>query len=191
MQDSLSVRLDAGFASMGTNSSILSIEDCNVFFNYERTSLSPWDASQILTLGITSTLKVCVSNCGKSTERKEFIRLRGTMDVDTVISVPPIPPPVRIGGQLELVSTNGYWHNAFGVPILHLRQVMAGASINVAFYPPVPSTLILGGSACIGLKEHCVDKTEKRFIDGGAYIVSHLLVHFIRQSYCCISHTFI
>ena len=170
MQDSLSVQLDAGFSSMSTNSSNLALKDCNAFFSYEQTSLLPWAGEQILTLGITASLDVCVRNCNMSHEHKELIRLKGTIYGDTVKTTPPLPPPVRIGGELELVATDGHWHRAFGVPALHLGNVIAGASLNIAFYPPVPSTLILGGSACIGSEHHCKHKTEKRFIDGGAYV---------------------
>ena len=46
------------------------------------------------------------------------------------------------------------------------RDAIAGAAINIAMYPPVPSSFILGGSACIGTENHCVDKTDKRYIDG-------------------------
>ena len=50
------------------------------------------------------------------------------------------------------------------------RDAIAGAAVNIAMYPPIPSSLILGGSACIGAKKHCIDKTDKRYIDGGAYV---------------------
>jgi hypothetical protein len=50
------------------------------------------------------------------------------------------------------------------------RNAIAGASLNLAMYPPIPSSLILGGSACIGLATSCIDKIPLRFIDGGAYV---------------------
>ena len=53
---------------------------------------------------------------------------------------------------------------------LHVRDIIAGISLNVAIVPPVPSTLTLGGSACVGIKKHCFDRTANRYIDGGAYL---------------------
>lgn len=50
------------------------------------------------------------------------------------------------------------------------RDAIAGAAINIAMYPPVLSSFILGGSACIGAEVHCIEKTDKRYIDGGAYV---------------------
>lgn len=143
------------------------------FFRYELTPLNPWEGSQILTLGAQTTLKVCVRNCGAiDTNDREYINLRGTIFVDTVIMLPPGPPPVRIGGQFELIaeSESGYWQSAFGVSCLHVRDIIAGISLNVAIVPPVPSTLTLGGSACVGIKKHCFDRTANRYIDGGAYL---------------------
>lgn len=122
-------------------------------------------------MGIEATLKVCVRNCDdQGTNKKEHINLRGTIYYDTVISIPPLPPPLRLGGTFELVSTSGYWHRAFGVSCLHVRDIIAGISFNMAIVPPVPSTLTLGGSACVGIEKHCIQKTAKRYIEGGAYL---------------------
>ena len=51
------------------------------------------------------------------------------------------------------------------------RNIIAGAGVNIAMYPPVPSSLILGGSACIGTETNCIDRIDsKRYIDGGGYV---------------------
>ena len=172
-RDALSVELKASVDPIGTGSSNLGLTDCNVFFRYELTPLNPWEGSQILTLGAQATLNVCVRNCGAvNIKDREYINLRGTIFGDTVISVPPMPPPLRIGGQFELIaeSESGYWHSAFGVSCLHIRDIIAGISFNLASVPPVPSTLTLGGSACVGIEKHCIDKTANRYIEGGAYL---------------------
>ena len=178
------VQLKAGVDTVGSNSSNLALTDCSVFYRYELTPLNPWEGSQILTAGLQTTLKVCVRNCdADNTNDREHISLRGTIYGDTVISIPPLPPPMRIGGQFELIaeSKSGYWHNAFRVSCLHIRDVIAGMSLNLASIPPVPSSLTLGGSACVGIEKHCTDKTAKRHIEGGAYlgIVSFNLWSFV------------
>ena len=77
-------------------------------------------SNHIFTVGLESSLKVCVANCKAG--KKEFILLRGKLYADTVLGT-ALPPPLNLGGELALVadSPSGYWHKAFGVPILHLR----------------------------------------------------------------------
>jgi len=151
-RDSLRVKLDAVVNMPSDSTSVASFHNTGIYFEYELTPVSIY-GSQIFSIGLTSTLKVCVRNCkADELSSRSYILLKGSLYSGSSFSVDmPGPPPANIGGELALVvnSTSGYWHRAFGVPILHLRDAVAGAAINIAMYPPVPSSFILGGSACI------------------------------------------
>lgn len=80
--------------------------------------------SHIFSVGLDTSLKICVKNCNKEMSLQEHIILEGKLYAGTVLSFPPRgPPPANVGGELSLVaeSSSGYWHSAFGVPVLHLR----------------------------------------------------------------------
>jgi hypothetical protein len=87
------------------------------------TPLKP-SGSHAFTVGVDTALKICVKNCNREKSLQEHIILKGKLYGGTTITFPPRgPPPANVGGELSLVaeSSSGYWHNAFGVPVLHLR----------------------------------------------------------------------
>ena len=76
---------------------------------------------------------------------------------------------VRLDGDMEMIGT---WNRAFGVPFLHLSDIMAGVSLTLV-PPPLllaPTRLKLGGRACVGSQQVCEDKQpENQFIDVMVY----------------------
>jgi len=143
-----------------------------VFFEYEILPLlavGGVSRTQITKLGLRLPMRICVRDCDGSDP--EIFYLEGEVSVSQVVGA---IPATLIGGQLELV---GEWNNPFGLPILNIYNVIAGAEFDLskaaatAGIPP-PSSLTLGATVCLGSSDACglQDPSAKNYIFGAAYI---------------------
>lgn len=168
--ESASVRLDASIAAtpVATGFAIESMEGlgAGIFYKYEIVDIKGLRI-QITTFGIELPLKICTNNCGSS--NPEVIFLEGTIFSELIIGS-PTGAATTIGGQLALVTP---WSMPFGLSILHIDNVVAGATFDLSKpFPASPSSLILGARVCLGSLDACRDKSPMAndFIDAAAYI---------------------
>jgi hypothetical protein len=75
---------------------------------------------------------------------------------------------VEMTGELKMIGT---WDNALGLPMLHLSDIIIGATIEPLTAPPFVKVkaLQLGGQICLGKEDSCLNSVDLRFIRGLAY----------------------
>ena len=170
--ESASVRLGANMDAVEVSNGF-SIEGTDglgagIFHKYEIVSLNG-PSTQITTFGLELPMKICVSDCNNETNA-EIIYLEGTIFSELIVGT-TLPPATTIGGQLSMIGT---WSEPFGLPILHISDVVAGAAFDLKLgFPAPPTSLILGASICLGSSDACSDPKDynrKDFIDAAAYI---------------------
>lgn len=117
-----------------------------VFFNYEilpLTATGGLSRTQIVKLGLRLPMRICARDCDSDDPEKlpEIFYLEGEVSVSQVVGS-TTPPATLLGGQFELV---GEWNNPFGLPILNIYNVVAGAEFDLSkaappsFIPPPSS----------------------------------------------------
>jgi hypothetical protein len=71
------------------------------------------------------------------------------------------------------------WNEAFGIPILHISSIVAGAKFKFSqggVFPPPPDSLGLWTSICLGSEENCANRNDGKTPDTD-YITASSLVN--------------
>ncbi|KAJ9450044.1 hypothetical protein DIPPA_17775 [Diplonema papillatum] len=158
----MELTLKVGAGAIGKpidNFQIMDPRNSNLGFAIFTTFFYAAPATVGATLGVAFPLKVCVENCdplpGVS---KRYIYLVGEVEL-TVTETAQI-----MKGRLTL---DGAWTNPFGIPFLRFSDVVLGAGWD--FKSPTPSSILIGGSICLGSAENCAAMTMPS-VTGRAYV---------------------
>ena len=99
------------------------------------------------TVGLEIEATICLDEC--TSETPQYVYFSGKVLSETVTGT-TAPPTARVGGSLTL---QGEVREAFGIPFLHFTYLTMGATFSGKF--PFPSSLLIGGSGCIGKESAC------------------------------------
>ncbi|KAJ9470619.1 hypothetical protein DIPPA_00648 [Diplonema papillatum] len=99
---------------------------------------------------------VCVENCEDGASRRD-LHFTGELGVE-------FNPTAQVSGDL---SAAGWWYKAYGMPFLHLGDMILGLSMDLSTL--LPSRLTAGGAVCLGKADNC-EKREEPYIEGRGYV---------------------
>ncbi|KAJ9464865.1 hypothetical protein DIPPA_26457 [Diplonema papillatum] len=105
---------------------------------------------------VTLPIAVCVENCEDPVKRRD-IYFVGELGIE-------FNPTPQASGD---IMAAGFWYNAFGMPFLHVGDMILGLSIDLMTM--LPSRLVVGGAACLGTAGNCEQRQEP-YIEARAYV---------------------
>ena len=117
--------------------------------------------------GFTMPLLICAENCGKKNER--WLGFKGELYYSQEV-VPGAPPAMLVNGDLTM---DGWWDRVFGMPFLHISNVVLGLGFDMAKGPLwwIPMRVEFGGQICFGALKSCMErKADDYFVHGAAYV---------------------
>ncbi|KAJ9441196.1 hypothetical protein DIPPA_10186 [Diplonema papillatum] len=101
-------------------------------------------------------IAVCVENCEDSASRRDLY-FSGELGVE-------FNPTPQVSGDL---TAAGWWYKAFGIPFLHLGDMILGLSMDLS--TRLPSRLIAGGAVCLGKADNCENRVAP-YIEARGYV---------------------
>ncbi|KAJ9441198.1 hypothetical protein DIPPA_10187 [Diplonema papillatum] len=99
---------------------------------------------------------VCVENCEDSASRRDLYFI-GELGLE-------FNPTPQVSGDL---TAAGWWYKAFGMPFLHLGDMILGLSLDLMTF--LPSRLTAGGAVCLGKADNCENRVAP-YIEARGYV---------------------
>ncbi|KAJ9464881.1 hypothetical protein DIPPA_26435 [Diplonema papillatum] len=105
---------------------------------------------------VTLPIAVCVENCEDPVKRRD-IYFVGELGIE-------FNPTPQASGD---IMAAGFWNEAFGMPFLHIGDMILGLSIDLMTM--LPSRLTVGGAACLGKAFNCENRLAP-YIEARGYV---------------------